>query len=120
MAKAKAKKAANIPAGFKAVAVGGGFGAWHDFSTQKILTGKIVGMDSMMVGEGKKKKKRRILRVEKSDGVVVSCGESYGIKELFDTKGIVGKRVFIRLDKTEKFKKDGETRKVHNFTVALG
>lgn len=125
--KAKAKKsvkgnraAAALPAGFTAIAVGGGFGAWHDFHKQKTLIGKVVGTDSYMAEDDEtgKKKQRRILRVDTGNGVVVSVGESHTLKELFDTKGLKGRTVYIQFLGQKSFKnKKGKTRKVNEFAV---
>lgn len=127
MAKAKRKNAgrkvaaAKLPAGFTAIAVGGGFGAWHDFSKAAILTGKVVGMDSMLQeNDDGKKTKRRILRVDNGSGAIVSVGESHGLKELFDVPKINGKQVFIQFLGQKPFKnKKGKLRKLNMFAAAV-
>lgn len=115
--------AAKLPAGYTAVAVGGGFGAWHDFNKEAILQGKVVGVDSMQVDDDErpgKKKTRRILRVATGNGTTVSVGESYAIKELFDVKGLRGKQVHIQFLGQRPFRnKKGKLRKVNLFSVAV-
>lgn len=132
MAKSKTKNAnrarQGLPAGFTAMSVGGGFGAWWDHVQRKILQGKILGFDSMMTTQeddkGREKKiKRGIMRVQDEKGVTLNVGESSAIRELFmpaNQKALRGKQVYIRFDGQKKFKnKRGQTRKINQFTVAV-
>lgn len=112
---------AKLPAGFTAIDVGGGFGAWWDHYKQAILTGKVVGMDSMKVEDDDgKKKTRRILRVKQDNGVTVSVGESHNLRELFDMKKLIGRKVYLQFLGQKPFKnKKGKTRKVNVFAAAV-
>lgn len=126
--KAKAKNVspaeAKLPEGFTALSVGGGFGAWWDFEKQKTLLGKVSGFDSYMAEDDKgKKKKRGIMRVEQKNGVTLSVGESFSLKELFTSQGqkqIRGKTIFLQFQGQKKFKdKKGKPRKVNQFAAAV-
>lgn len=130
-AKGKARKnaAIKLPPGFTSIDVGGGFGAWWDFGKQKTLLGKVVGTDSYTTTQdvenkqGKtveKEVQRRILRIQQANGVTVNVGESAALRELFDTKGIKGKQVFLQYLGQESFKtKKGKMRKINKFAVAV-
>lgn len=116
------KVRAALPAGFTAIGVGGGFGAWHDFHKDKVLIGKVVGsMDSMQQEDDDgKKKTRRIIHVQTDKGVTVSVGESHALKEMFDAfKTIKGRIVRVEFLGQKSFKnKKGKARKVNEFSVA--
>lgn len=122
MAKAKKETLAKtkIPSGFKQVAVGGGFSAFHDFHKQPILVGTCKTI-TLVKGKGKgkdKKKDRRYMEIVTPKGVAVTVGESHALQELFDAKP-TGKQVFIQFLGQDKFKKDGETHKVNKFAAAI-
>lgn len=113
--------AAKLPAGFTAVSVGGGFGAWWEHDKQKTIQGKVVGIDSYQAeGEDGKKKTRRILRVDTGNGVVLNVGESFALKELFDTPKLKGRQIFIQYLGQKTFKdKKNRARKLNQFAAAV-
>lgn len=112
--------AAKLPAGFTAVSLGGGFGAWWDFAKQKTITGRVTAIDSyMQENDNGKKEKRRILRVDTGNGVTMNVGESYALRELFDVPKLKGKQVFIQFLGQKSFKnKKGKMRKVNQFAAS--
>lgn len=107
------RAAAKLPAGFTAVSAGGEFGAWHDFSANKVLQGKVVELGSFTGQYGK----QRTMTVKTAKGNLASFSESRALQGLFDMgKAIKGKEVFIRFDGEKKLK--GKKR-VKLFTCAV-
>lgn len=123
MAKTKAKKqqkqpkGATLPAGFRAVAVGGSFGVTHDFHKEKILQGKVLGMDTVKVTDEETGKKipRRVMRVLRADGVTVSVWESHQLKEVFN-EAKKGKGVYMQYLGQKAL---GKGRKVNLFSAGV-
>lgn len=111
--------AAKLPAGYSAVNLSGGFGAWWEFHKQKTLTGKVKAIDTMRYTDDDGKKiARRVMRVDTGNGVLVNVGESFALKELFDVPGIKGKSVFIQFRGQKTFKKGRQVRKINEFAAA--
>lgn len=120
-AKAKARPKfvkAVLPAGFTAVAVGGDFGAWHDWEKEPALTGKVVELGSY---EGEYGKQRTMTVL--AGKVKSSFSESKALSGLFDMgKKILGKTVFVRFLGVKEFGKanrKGERRTVKQFLAGV-
>lgn len=118
-AKKSARRAqAKVPAGFSVIAAGGDFGAWHDWTKEPVLQGKVVSLGSYEGEYGK----QRTMTVENGK-VKSSFSESKALLGLFDLgKKAIGKTVFMRYDGIKEFGKPnrkGERRTVKQFTVAV-
>lgn len=100
-----------IPAGFKTVNVSGSFGATHDFRVNPVCTGRVKGIDKVKTEDGP----RRVMRVETEQGER-GVWESHQLKGLFDTKGIVGKQVYIHFLGKENI---GKGKTVNVFEAAI-
>lgn len=89
--KSVVKTVAKLPAGFQAVATGGG-GQWHNWEENPVLQGTVTAMGSFEGEYGK----QRTMTVKDSKGVESTVSESGALKELFN-KAKKGKQVYIQL-----------------------